>query len=182
MDALERDRIRAGEGTENRDALLQATHALAGWIERDSDHLELRRKRASSTDAELHPAPGEDIERGSFHCREGWVAEVVLQNEGADPDRRGYGRHGRERWTDRELATEMIGHQEGVVTQRFGTLGTVDPAGAVYGNPALDSEPERSRCDGHRRALLQAVWRSPDPIERVAPAGMQRTRSFGWHP
>jgi hypothetical protein len=32
--------------------------------------------------------------------------------------------HGRERWTDSELATKVIRHQEGVVTDCFGTLGT----------------------------------------------------------
>ena len=58
---------------------------------------------------ELEPLAGEDVEGGGFTCQNRGIAEVVGQDDDAQPDAVGERRDVRQRDQRRELAVEMIG-------------------------------------------------------------------------
>jgi hypothetical protein len=117
----------------------------------------------AGTKAQLQPAVAKQVERGRFAGQQDGVAEVVVEDERADPDGRGGAGGGDEGRDWREQLGEVVGDQQGAKSQVFDSPGFLDPLGARVGGAEVDAETERAGVLGV--GCWGMVMRSCLPVE-----------------
>ena len=92
-------------------------------------HLVVLRLHEPRAEAELEAALGQEIDRRRFPCDQDRVAEIIVEDIGADAEmRRGFGRT-HQRRERREEVGQVIGHAQHRVAQRFKLARFVYPGG-----------------------------------------------------
>ena len=84
-------------------------------------------RHPAGAEADLDPAPAQHVHRGQLLGQHDRVLVVVVEDEGADPQR-GRGGGGRQRRHRRQLVAEMVGHGDRGVAEALDAAGLLDPA------------------------------------------------------
>ncbi len=116
------ERLVGKEALEHGNCLDQACLPDRHRIEGDAALFVLGHVPAGA-DGHVQPALAEHVERREVLCQDRGMAQVVVEHERRDPQRRRCGGHDGHRGDGRELVDEMVRNDQGVVAGGLGSSG-----------------------------------------------------------
>ena len=159
-------------------ALGEAVHPHARWVVGDARLLVVA-AHPPRPEPELEPAPRQHVEGGRLLGQHDGMAVVVVEDERADPQRRGGVGRGHEGGHRCQLVAEMVGHEQRRVPEVLGLAGLLGPGpGPCRRAPSTVGRRSGTSGDGpsHLSSLVVAGMDvdagDPLAVEHVAVAGV----------
>lgn len=150
-DVMMRAVDRCGTGVEQRpegdDALLESTDTSAGFAKDQADGVVLG-LHVSGAEAEHQPAAAQPVDGGGGPCQEGWLVELVVENQRPNTQP-GRGLGGDDKRDERIDAADVVIREQFVVAEVLDLPGHCDQCIVIGKMLPLHRESERPRHIRH---------------------------------
>ena len=153
MLARERQAFLGEEAAHDLHRLGQSLQARARRIECQA-RLEVVGLEPAGAEAKLQAPAGQRVDRRRFFGQRGRMAEVIVEHDRAESDARSDRGRGHQRGQRRELFAEVVGHDQRVEAEVFGTAGEVLPL-AQRAPKIHHAEAERAQADSVQMHRLE---------------------------